>query len=406
LITGEAVLFVGAGRHQRRALQRVKELGARVVAVDRNADAPGLDVADAFETVDFTDVGSVVEVGRRHDVAGVMTFAADRAVPVVAAVAEELGLPGIGRETAHLMTNKIAMRRQLAEAGVSQPRFAALRHMREVRAAADAVGFPAVLKPADSAGQRGLFLVRSVGDVERHLHASLAQSVEQEAILESFHPGLEVNGLLVARDGEVSVLTLSDRRRPPGIGFGVALAHVYPSTLYGDALDAVEQVGRSTVHALGLRDGIAYPQVIWGADGVARLIEVAARIPAGQMDAVARYGVGIDLIEIALRQALGLPVPDELVEPRVQQPLAISFLTAEPGPLPTGRLVRVSGLERMREATGVVEADLYFREGETIRPVQVDGDRRGFVIALGSTNLQAVERAEAAAKLLDVEVDP
>jgi hypothetical protein len=55
---------------------------------------------------------------------------------------------------------------------------------------------------------------------------------------------------------------------------------------------------------------------------------------------------------------------------------------------------------------GVVEADLYFREGETIRPVQVDGDRRGFVIALGSTNLQAVERAEAAAKLLDVEVRP
>jgi biotin carboxylase len=406
LITGQAVLFVGAGRHQRRALRRVKELGAQVVAVDRNADAPGFEVADVAETVDFTDVESVAEVGRRHGVEGVMTFAADRAVPVVAAVAEELGLPGIGRRTAHLMTNKIAMRRQLADAGVSQPRFAALRHVREVRQAADAVGFPAVLKPADSAGQRGLFLVASVDDVERHLHASLAQSIEEEAILESYHPGLEVNGLLVARDEGVSVLTLSDRRRPPGIGFGVALAHVYPSTLYGDALDAVEQVGRSTVHALGLRDGIAYPQVIWGDDGVARLIEVAARIPAGQMDSVARYGVGVDLIEIALLQALGRPVPDELVEPRVQQPLAISFLTAEPGPLPTGTLVRVNGLDKVRAFPGVVEADLYFREGETIRPVQVDGDRRGFVIALGSTNLQAVERAEAAAKLLDVEVRP
>ena len=400
------MLFVGAGRHQRRALRRVKELGARVVAVDRNVDAPGFEVADVAETVDFTDVASVVEVARRHGVEGVMTFAADRAVPVVAAVAEELGLPGIGPETAHLMTNKIAMRRRLADAGVSQPRFAALRHVREVRAAVEAVGFPAVLKPADSAGQRGLFLVTSVDEVERRLHASLAQSVEEEAILESYHAGLEVNGLLVARDGEVSVLTLSDRRRPPGIGFGVALAHVYPSTLYGDALEAVEQIGRSTVHALGLRNGIAYPQVIWGDDGVARLIEVAARIPAGQMDSVARYGVGVDLIEIALRQALGQPVPDDLVEPRVQQPLAISFLTAEPGPLPTGTLVRVSGLERVTAAPGVVEADLYFREGETIRPVQVDGDRRGFVIALGSTNLQAVERAEAAAKLLDVEVRP
>jgi biotin carboxylase len=398
------VLFVGAGRHQRRALRRVKELGARVVTVDRNPEAPGLAHADVGEVVDFSDVGAVAEVGRRHGVDGVMTFATDRAVPVVAGVAERLRLPGIGTETAHLMTNKIAMRRRLAEAGVPQPRFAALRHVREVRSAADAVGFPAVLKPADSAGQRGLSLVASIEDVERRLHAALAQSTDEEAILESYHPGLEVNGLLVARDGAVTVITLSDRRRPPGPGFGVAVAHIYPSTLFGDSLGEVERVGRSTIHALGLRDGIAYPQVIWGDDGVARLIEVAARIPAGQMDSVARYGVGVDLIEIALRQALGEPVSDELVAPSVQQPLAISFLTAEPGPLPTGKLVRFDGLDKVLAFPGVVEADLYFQEGETIRPVQVDGDRRGYVIAVADTNLEAVERAEAAARLLDVEV--
>jgi biotin carboxylase len=400
----ETVLFVGAGRHQRRALQRVKELGVRLVAVDRNPEAPGLEIADVGEVVDFADVAAVADVGRRHEVDGVMTFAADRAVPVVAGVAEALGLPGIGTETAHLMTNKIAMRRRLADAGVPQPRFAAIRHVREVGAAAEAVGFPAVLKPADSAGQRGLFLVASADDVERHLHAALAQSIEEEAILESYHAGLEVNGLLVARGGEVTVVTLSDRRRAAGAGFGVALAHVYPSTLFGDALAEVERVGRSTVHALGLRDGIAYPQVIWGDDGVARLIEVAARIPAGQMDSVARYGVGVDLVEIALLQALGRSVPDDLVEPEKQQPMAIAFLTAQPGPLPTGQLVRVGGLDKVLAFPGVVEADLYFQAGETIRPVQVDGDRRGYVIALGETNLEAVERAEAAARLLDVEV--
>jgi biotin carboxylase len=402
--TEETVLFVGAGRHQRRALQRVKELGVRLVAVDRNPDAPGLEIADVGEVVDFADVEAVGEVGRRHGVDGVMTFAADRAVPIVAGVAEALGLPGIGAETAHLMTNKIAMRRRLADAGVPQPRFAAIRHVREVGAAAEAVGFPAVLKPADSAGQRGLFLVASADDVERHLHAALAQSIEEEAILESYHAGLEVNGLLVARGGEVTVVTLSDRRRAAGAGFGVALAHVYPSTLFGDALAEVERVGRSTVHALGLRDGIAYPQVIWGDDGVARLIEVAARIPAGQMDSVARYGVGVDLVEIALLQALGRSVPDDLVEPEQQQPMAIAFLTAQPGPLPTGQFVRVGGLDKVLAFPGVVEADLYFQEGETIRPVRVDGDRRGYVIALGETNLEAVERAEAAARLLDVEV--
>ncbi|HEX7256059.1 MAG TPA: hypothetical protein VF236_09050 [Gaiellaceae bacterium] len=402
---GATILFVGAGQHQRRALARLKELGVRLVAVDRNPDAPGLSIADVAEVVDVLDVPAVVEAGRRHGVEGVMTYAADRAVPVVAAVAEALDLPGIGTETAHLMTNKIAMRRQLADAGVPQPRFAAVRTLQEARAAAAAVGFPSVLKPADSAGQRGLFLCESRDDLERHLHASLAQSTAQEAILESYHRGLEVNGLLVVRDGEPTVVTLSDRRRPPGRGFGVALAHVYPSTLFGDALEEVRRSGVHTIKALGLRNGIAYPQVLSSDDGVARLIEVAARIPAGQMDAVARYGVGVDLIEIALLQALGRPVPDELVLPKTEQPMAISFLTAEPGPLPTGKLLRVSGLDRVRAFPGVVEAELYFQEGETIRPVQLDGDRRGYVIALGATNLEAVERAESAARLLDVEVE-
>ena len=377
----------------------------RVVAVDRNPDAPGLPIADVGEVVDLLDVPAVIEAGRRHGVDGVMTYAADRAVPVVAAVAEALDLPGIGSDTAHLMTNKIAMRRQLADAGVPQPRFAAVRTLHEARAAAGAVGFPAVLKPADSAGQRGLFLCESLGDVERHLHASLVQSTAQEAILESYHGGKEVNGLLVVLDGEPTVVTLSDRRRPPGRGFGVAIAHVYPSTLFGDALEEVRRTGVHTVKALGLREGVAYPQVLWSEDGVARLIEVAARIPAGQMDSVARYGVGVDLIDIALLQALGRPVPDEMVAAKMEQPMAISFLTAEPGPLPTGKLVRFSGLERVRAFPGVVEAELYFQDGETIRPVQLDGDRRGYVIALGGTNLEAVERAESAARLLDVEVE-
>ena len=64
----KTVLFVGAGRHQRRAILRAKELGLRVVAVDRNPDAPGLQAADVGEAVDFTDVAAVTEVARRHGV--------------------------------------------------------------------------------------------------------------------------------------------------------------------------------------------------------------------------------------------------------------------------------------------------------------------------------------------------
>jgi biotin carboxylase len=401
----KTVLFVGAGRHQRRAILRARELGLRVVGVDRNAEAPGLAEADVAEVVDFADVDAVTEVARKHEVDGVLTVSADRAVPIVAAVAETLGLPGIGTETAHLMTHKVAMRRRLAEMGVPQPRFAAARDIQDARLAAETVGFPSVLKPADSGGQRGVFRLDSVDDLDAHLHAAIAESPSGEAIVEGFVEGLELNGLVIARGGEAIPLTLSDRLRPPGVGFGVGWIHVYPATIFADALEEAERVAIAALHALGLRDGIAFPQLIVTPAGAVEVVEVAARIPGGQMADLARHAVGVDLVEVALRQALGEEIPDELVHPRFKQPLAIRFLTAEPGPLPTGRVRRVGTLEKVLAFPGVVQADVFLQEGETIRPVRLDGDRRGYVIATGDTNLLALERAEAAARLLDVEVE-
>jgi biotin carboxylase len=398
------VLFVGAGRHQRRAIQRARELGLRVVAVDRNPDALGLAEAHVPEVVDFRDIEAVAAVGRRHGVDGVLTVSADRAVPVVAAVAEALGLPGIGNATAHLMTHKVAMRRRLAETGVPQPRFAAVRGVADARQALETVGLPAVLKPADSGGQRGLFLVESEDDLLAHLHVALAESSAEEAIVESFQKGLELNGLALARGGEVVPLTLSDRLRPPGEGFGVGWIHVYPARIFADVLEEAERVVRHAVHALGLRDGIAFPQLLVDEDGSVRVVEVAARIPGGQMADLARHAIGVDLVDVALRQALGLEVPDEIGLPRFRRPLAIRFLTAEPGPLPAGTVRSFSGVERMLAFPGVVQADVFLERGETIRPVRLDGDRRGYVIAVGDTSIEALDRAEAAARLLDVEV--
>ena len=103
-----------------------------------------------------------------------------------------------------------------------------MRNLAEGRAALETVGLPAVLKPADAERQHGLFRIDDPGDLESHLHAALAESRSQEAVLERFVDGTEMNAVVVARDGAVRLLTLSDRLRPDGPGFGVAWAHVHP----------------------------------------------------------------------------------------------------------------------------------------------------------------------------------
>ena len=400
----KTILFVGAGRHQKRAIEQARSRGLRVAAVDRNPDAPGLASAEIGEVVDFMDGDAVVEVARRIGVDGVLTVSADRAVPVVAAVAEELGLPGIGTETAHRLTHKLAMRSALAEATLPQPPYARLRSSDDMQAALEAVELPAVLKPVDSGGQRAVFRIESRDELERDLAEAISESPTSEAILEEFVDGVELNGIVIARGGEPALVTLSDRLRPPGIGFGVGWMHVYPPSVNGEQLRLSEQVAVESVRALGLRDAIAFPQLIASPDGGVAVVEVAARIPGGQMADLVRHAVGIDLVEVALRQALGEEVPDDVALPRFAQPLAIRFFTAQPGPLPTGEVVRIGSLGPVLAADGVVQADTYLQIGETIRPVRRDGDRRGYVIAIGDTPDEALSRAESAARQLDVEV--
>ena len=82
----KTVLFVGAGRHQRRAIRRAKQLGLRVAAIDRNPEAFGFTDADVAEVVDFADVPAAVAAARLLSPDGVLTVAQTEAPNLTTAV--------------------------------------------------------------------------------------------------------------------------------------------------------------------------------------------------------------------------------------------------------------------------------------------------------------------------------
>lgn len=387
------------------AIRYARDAGHRVVAVDGDANAVAFPFCDVAENVDFTDVDRVTEVAASLGVQGVLAISTDRAVAPAAAIASRLRLPGIGVEVAEVMTDKASMRKRLEAAGITQPRYAVLRAGLDVAGACSTVAFPAVLKPVDSGGQRGVFRVESTAQVERLLAAALAFSRSGRAMLEEFIDGIELNGIFVARAGDPKLVTLSDRLRPTGLGFGVGWIHSFPSALPRAVLAQAEQAAGDAVRALGLRDGIAFPQLIAAPDGTVRVIEIAARIPAGQMADLVLFGTGINLFEVAIEQALGRPVPDQLLTPSSNRPIAIRFLTALPGVLPVGTVVSIQGLDAVRASPGVLAADLYFEPGTTITPLRVDADRRGYVIATADTAPQALALADHASERLDVRTE-
>ena len=52
----KTIMFIGAGKYQLPGIEKAKEIGLKVIAIDRDPDAPGLKVADIPIALDVTDI--------------------------------------------------------------------------------------------------------------------------------------------------------------------------------------------------------------------------------------------------------------------------------------------------------------------------------------------------------------
>jgi biotin carboxylase len=193
-------------------------------------------------------------------------------------------------------------------------------------------------------------------------------------------------------EGRFTPLTVTDRvvAEPPA--FGVALAHVWPSSLKPVEIGAAVEAARGAAGAVGVANGPTYTQVVVGERG-AHVVELAARVGGGHDAELCRAVLGVDLNGLALSAALGEPVDEERLRPVQQAGGACArFLLPEPG-----TLVEVEGIEEAKAVDGVVWLRVYPEPGAVLGPLRRGSDRVGAVLALGPSRDEAVARARRAA---------
>jgi biotin carboxylase len=401
------LLIVGAGHEQVPAIVAARALGHHVIATDRDPQAPGARHAHAFERISTADAPANLAAARRHGVDGVMTLGSETAVPVVAAIASVLALPGLTPATAWRATNKNAMREAFVAHGVPTVASRPVTHAAQAEDFAAAHPGPWVVKPSDCSGQRGVARIDDIAHLGDAVRAACGFSTDRRAIVETFAEGPEINVTAAVSGGRVTILSCSDRVTAAPPHFGIALEHVAPPALAPDALHAVREAAERAIHAIGLRDGVAYPQIIASPQGP-RVVEIAARIPGGHMREVAWWVSGIDLVEFAIRQALG--EADPLGACRRIEPvpaLSVRFVTALDVAGAPGRLVRaVHGVQAAQGAPGVRLARVHLAPGQPLPALHSSAARFGAVAAVGATRDEARARSQAAAALLRVSLAP
>jgi len=387
------LLVLGAGAGQLGLLEAARQRNLFVVAVDRNPAASGFRFADRRAIISVEDEPQIDRLATAERVDGIVAPGIDWPVAIAARIADRLALPHpIDPATAVLATSKLRQRERFAEAGVLHPRHVVCGTLEEAREAAAGFGFPCVVKAPDRQGQKGLVFVRRRRQLRDAFELALGESRSNVVLVEELVPGREVTVNAFSVDGRFTPLTVTDRLVAEPPAFGVALAHVWPSSLGPVEVGAAVEAARAAAAALGIREGPSYTQVVVGERG-AHVVELAARVGGGHDAELCDAVLGVDLNGLALAAALGEAVDDEQLRP-VQQAGGgcTHFLVPDPG-----ALVEVQGLGEAQAADGVVWVRIYPEPGAVLGPLRRGSDRVGAVLATGATREEAVARAGRAA---------
>jgi len=200
-------MLLGAGELGKEFAMSAQRMGLHVVAVDRYAGAPAMQVAQDFEVIDMLNSEALERVVSKHK--------PDIVVPEIEAIRTEKLLEfeqrGIqvtpSAKAAHLTMNRDAIRDAAArELKLKTARFAYASTLTELQEASALVGFPNVVKPVMSSSGKGQSVVKSTAQVGAAWSYAVAgqRGDKQKVIVEEF----------IRFDFEVTLLTVRQKSGP------------------------------------------------------------------------------------------------------------------------------------------------------------------------------------------------
>ena len=382
------LMLLGSGELGKEVAIAAQRLGCRVIAVDRYANAPAMQVADCAEVISMTDAEALRTAVRRHQ--------PDLVIPEIEALAVdalgELEAEGVtvvptARATAITMNRDRIRDLAAGPLGLRTARFAYAESAAELAAAAAPLGWPVVVKPVMSSSGKGQSVARGPEELASAWDIAMAgaRGAGARVIVEEFlHFKLEITLLTVRQ-------WLGPTLFCPPIGHiqerGDYQCSWQPASLPAEALATAQTMARAVTENLGgaglfgvefflcqnrqCSDPEAY-EIVFS--------EVSPR--PHDTGLVTLIGQNLSEFELHLRAVLGLPIP----EIRSLGPAASRVILADG---------EATAVEYHGVAEALTDADtqiLLFGKAEA-RPQR----RMGVALARGNSESEARSRADRAA---------
>jgi len=378
-------MLCGSGELGKEVAIELQRLGVEVIAVDRYANAPAMQVAHRSHVISMLDGQAIREVIEREQ--------PDLIVPEIEAIAtdtlaelEKEGFTVIPTaKAAQLTMNREGIRRLAAEElGLKTSTYEFAQSKAEYLSAIGNIGLPCIIKPIMSSSGKGQSLVRDEGDIDAAWDYAQegGRAGKGKVIIEGF----------VDFDFEITLLTIRHR---DGTSFCDPIGHRQeggdyqeswqPQAMTATALAAAQQMAEKVTGALGGRGLFGVELFIKGDEVI--FSEVSPRPhDTGLVTLVSQ-----DLSEFALhaRAILDLPIP--AIQQQGPSASSVILVSGE------SQNVRFGNLENALAAPNT-QLRLFGKP-------EVSGSRRmGVALALGESIEQARAVANACAGAVKTEL--
>ena len=270
------IMILGANTLQIPLIETAKKMGFTTVVVSPVKSEAGHSIADISEICDIKDEDALLACAQRHQISGIITDQTDIAVRSVAYVAEKMGLPGIGYETACLFTDKFRMREKCKELGIPILKYKMVRSLDEALGFFEELGGHAILKPVDNQGSKGVSFIDTKEKMIERFTEAMFYSKQKEVLVEQVAHGREfvVEGL--AMNGQFINLNVGDTYYFNIPDVFSANQRIFPTNANAALRKKVEEINEKIIKGFGLKQGISHSEFIMNGDDVI-LIETAAR---------------------------------------------------------------------------------------------------------------------------------
>ncbi len=381
------ILLLGSGELGKEFVISCQRLGQYVVAVDSYAEAPAMQVANAFEVINMLDGDALDRIVEKHQ--------PDLIVPEIEAIRTErfydyeaAGIQVVpSAKAANFTMNRKAIRDLAAiEVGVRTAPYRYASSFEELKQGVEYTGMPCVVKPLMSSSGKGQSVIRTEEDIEKAWNYAMEGSRGdlKEVIVEGF----------IDFDYEITLLTVTQKNGDtlfcPPIGHrqerGDYQESWQPQVMNPEHLEEAKSMAARVTQALG---GAG----IWGVEFFitkegAYFSELSPRPHDTGMVTLAGTQ-NFSEFELHARAVLGLPIP-EIVATR-NGASAVVLATKESNEWPT-----FSGLEK---AASYTNSDFRIFGKPSTRPYR----RMAVALTYGTeSTVELVEKAKAMAAEIKV----